>query len=127
VPALRTIGALVAIVAVVALVVHSGLFADVGPAALRARMESSGQLAPLVYMGLLVVGLFAPVPLLVAGTALGIVPALALCAYLGDAVSDARAWTALLTPGVLVPALLAVAFAVTGTVLGRRVFGDGAP
>jgi len=60
-----------------------------------------------------------------AGTALGIVPALALCAYLGDAVSDAPAWTALLTPAVLVPALLAVAFTVTGTVLGRRVFGDG--
>ena len=54
--------ALVAIVTVVAVVVHSGVFDDVSVHALRTRIESYGALAPLVFMGLLVAGLFVPGP-----------------------------------------------------------------
>ena len=221
-PALRSLAALVVIVAVVALVIHSGVFDDVSVQALRARIESYGALAPLVFMALLVAGLFVPGPELLivgiggaifgaleafvygwiaaligttltfflvrqtvggyvhrspgvrfrrlraidervvrrgfvtvfvlraifgmappvtwalgatrvrwrdylGGTALGITPGIGLGAYLGDAVIDATSWRALLAPHVVLPTLVAVAFAVTGAVVGRRVFGgDGA-
>jgi len=59
------------------------------------------------------------------GTALGITPGIGLGAYLGDAVTDATSWNALLAPHVVVPTLVAMAFAMTGAVVGRRVFGGG--
>jgi uncharacterized membrane protein YdjX (TVP38/TMEM64 family) len=220
VPALRSLAALVAIVTVVAVVVHWGVFQDVDVQTLRARIESYGAFAPLVFMALLVAGLFVPGPELLiigiggaifgaaeafvygwiaalvgttltfflvrqtvgayvrrspavrfhrlraiderlarggfvtvlvlrlifcmappltwalgatrvrwrdylGGTALGIAPGIGLGAYLGDAVTDVTSWKALLAPEVVLPTLLAVAFAVTGAVVGRRVFGGG--
>jgi uncharacterized membrane protein YdjX (TVP38/TMEM64 family) len=128
VPALRSLAALVAMVTVVAVIVHSGVFHDVSVEGLRGRIESYGALAPLVFIGLLVAGLFVPGPELpIGGTALGITPGIGLGAYLGDAVTDATSWKPLLAPAVALPTLVAVAFAVTGAVVGRRVFGgDGA-
>jgi uncharacterized membrane protein YdjX (TVP38/TMEM64 family) len=220
VPALRSLAALLVIVTAVAVVVQSGVFDDVSVDVLRARIESYGALAPLVFMGILVAGLVVPGPELLiigiggaifgalqafvygwiaavvgttltfflvrqtvgayvhgspalrfrrlraidervarrgfvtvfvlrvifcmappltwalgatrvrwrdylGGTALGITPGIGLGAYLGDAVTDATSWNALLAPHVVVPTLLAVAFAMTGAVVGRRVFGGG--
>jgi uncharacterized membrane protein YdjX (TVP38/TMEM64 family) len=215
--ALRSLGAAVAVVAIVTVIVRSGIFADLSIAGLRGRIESYGALAPLAFMGLIFAGAFVPSPLLlltavggaifgavaaftyvwvagvvataipfalmrqavggwvdrlpaarfrglraidrrlnergfatvlalrvvlcmapplswglgatsvrwrdyVGGTALGIVPAIALVAHLGEAITRAGSWTALLTPGVVVPALLAVAGIVAGTLVARRMF-----
>jgi uncharacterized membrane protein YdjX (TVP38/TMEM64 family) len=63
----------------------------------------------------------------VLGTAIGVTPGIGLGAYLGDAVTDAGSWAALLTPGFVVPALLATTGLVASVLAGRRVFGgDGA-
>jgi uncharacterized membrane protein YdjX (TVP38/TMEM64 family) len=210
---LRSLGAVVVVVAVVWAIVRSGVFADASVAGLRGQIESYGALAPLVFMGLILAGLFVPAPLLlmvavggamfgtlpaflyvwtaavvgttipfalmrqavgpaatrfrglrriderlaergfatvlglrlvlcmapplswglgatrvrwrdyVAGTALGIAPGIALVAYLGEAITGAESWTALLTPEVVVAVLLAIAGIVVGTWVARRVFG----
>jgi uncharacterized membrane protein YdjX (TVP38/TMEM64 family) len=52
-------------VAIVAAIVRSGLFADVGVEGLRAQIESYGALAPLAFMGIMLVGFFVPGPELV--------------------------------------------------------------
>jgi uncharacterized membrane protein YdjX (TVP38/TMEM64 family) len=62
----------------------------------------------------------------VLGTAVGVTPGIGLGAYLGDAVTDAASWRALLTPEVVLPALLAVAFTAASVVAGRRLFGGPA-
>jgi uncharacterized membrane protein YdjX (TVP38/TMEM64 family) len=61
----------------------------------------------------------------VLGTALGVTPGIGLGAYLGDAMTDAGSWSALLTPAVVIPALVALSALVAGPVIGRRVFGGG--
>lgn len=60
----RALALAAAVVAIVA-VLRSGILAELDPGALRARIEASGALAPLVYMGMLVAGFFAPAPLIV--------------------------------------------------------------
>lgn len=219
--ALRAALAVAALAAVVTAVVWSGVFDDLSVQGLRTRIESYGALAPLVFMALVMAGLFVPGPELILiglggamfgardgflyawiaavigtavpfllvrqavgryvhraggvrfrrlraiddrlaergfvtvlvlrlvlclapplnwalgatrvrwrdytlGTALGVTPGLGLGAYLGDAVTAAGSWTALLTPQVLVPAAVAVAGIVGGTIVARRVFGGNA-
>jgi uncharacterized membrane protein YdjX (TVP38/TMEM64 family) len=214
----RAVLAVLAVVAIVGLVVWSGVFDDVSVGGLRALIESYGTLAPLVFMALVVAGLFLPGPELilvglggamfgwvhgflygwiaavvgtavpfllvrqalgtyvqrpdglrferlravderlaergfatvlvlrlvlcmapplnwalgatrvrwrdyVLGTAIGVTPGIGLGSYLGDAVTAAGSWTALLTPAVLVPAALAVLGLVAGAIVARRVFG----
>jgi uncharacterized membrane protein YdjX (TVP38/TMEM64 family) len=60
----------------------------------------------------------------VLGTAIGITPGIGLGAYLGDAVTSAGSWTALVHPTLLLPALLAVVVAVAGARASRRLFGE---
>jgi uncharacterized membrane protein YdjX (TVP38/TMEM64 family) len=62
----------------------------------------------------------------VLGTAVGVTPGIGLGAYLGDALTDAGSWRALLTPEVVLPALLAVAFTVVSVIAGGRLFGGRA-
>ena len=216
--ALRPAVAVLVAVAIVTAIVRSGVFADMSVDGVRAEIESYGTFGPLVFMGLIVGGLFVPAPELllvgiggavfgpvagfvycwiaavigtaipfllmrqavgdyvfradgvrfrglraiderlarrgfatvlvlrlllclapplnwalgatrvrlrdyVGGTALGITPGIGLGAYLGDALTGAGSWSALLTPSVAMPALLAVAGIVAGTVAGRRLFG----
>lgn len=217
----RPVLATLAVIVVVTLVVRSGVFDDLSVDGLRDLIESYGTLAPLVFMALMVAGLFLPGPelLLVGlggaifgwvhgflygwiaavvgtalpfflvrqavggyvqrpdgvrfqrlrsiderlvqrgfatvlvlrlilcmapplnwalgatrvrwrdyllGTAIGVTPGIGLGAYLGDAVTAGGSWTALLTPSVVVPGLVAVCGIVGGTVVARRVFGAGA-
>ena len=80
---LRSLGAAVLVVAVVAAIVYSGVFADVSVAGLRGRIESYGPLAPLAFMGLILAGLFVPAPLLLmvatGGAIFGAVAAFVYC------------------------------------------------
>jgi uncharacterized membrane protein YdjX (TVP38/TMEM64 family) len=62
----------------------------------------------------------------VLGTAVGVTPGIGLGAYLGDALTDAGSWRALLTPEFVLPALLAVAFTVASAIVGQRLFGGRA-
>jgi uncharacterized membrane protein YdjX (TVP38/TMEM64 family) len=57
------------------------------------------------------------------GTAVGIVPGIALGAYLGDAVTSVGSWGALVEPRLIVPALVAVAVTIAGARASRRLFG----
>ena len=60
----------------------------------------------------------------VLGTAIGITPGIALGAYLGDAVTSAESWTALVHPTLLLPVLLGVALMIGGGRASRRLFGS---
>jgi uncharacterized membrane protein YdjX (TVP38/TMEM64 family) len=221
VQAARPIVAVLVLVAAVAAVIWSGVFDDVSVEGLRTRIESYGTLAPLVFIGFVVAGLFVPGPelLLIAlggaifgavegflygwvaaligttvsfllvrqavspyvhradgvrfrglraiderlhqhgfvtvlvlrlilcmappltwalgatrvrwrdyllGTAVGVTPGIGLGAYLGDAITGASSWAALLTPEVLVPCAVVVVGIILGTIVTRRVFGGTA-
>jgi uncharacterized membrane protein YdjX (TVP38/TMEM64 family) len=216
-PLLATLAALL----VVGFVARSGIFDEVSVEGLRTLIESYGTLAPLVFMGLVIGGLFLPGPELllvglggaifgwwhgflygwiagvvgtalpfllvrqavgqyvhrpdgvrfqrlraidqrlvergfatvlvlrlilclapplnwalgatrvrwrdyVLGTAIGVTPGIGLGAYLGDAVTAAGSWTALVTPAVVVPGAVAVCGIVGGAIVARRVFGGAA-
>jgi uncharacterized membrane protein YdjX (TVP38/TMEM64 family) len=60
------------------------------------------------------------------GTAMGMTPGIGLGAYLGDAITGAHSWVALLTPQVLVPCAVVVVGIVLGTIVTRRVLGGHA-
>ena len=60
----------------------------------------------------------------VLGTAIGITPGIGLGAYLGDAVTSAGSWTALVHPTLILPALLAVVVMIAGARASRRLFGN---
>jgi uncharacterized membrane protein YdjX (TVP38/TMEM64 family) len=60
----RPILAVLVLAAIVAAIVRSGILADFSVEALRAEIESYGSFAPLVFMGLLIAGLFVPAPVL---------------------------------------------------------------
>ncbi len=216
--AARSIVAVVVLVAVVTAIVWSGVFDDLSVEGLRTRIESYGTLAPLVFIGFVVAGLFMPGPELLLiglggaifgavegffygwiaaligttvsfllvrqavgpyvhradgvrfrrlraiderlmqrgfatvlvlrlilgmappltwalgatrvrwrdyllGTAVGVTPGIGLGAYLGDAITDAGSWAALLTPQVLLPAAVVAVGIVLGTIVTRRVLG----
>jgi phospholipase D1/2 len=59
----------------------------------------------------------------VLGTAIGIVPGLAIAVYLGDLLGAAGSLSDLLRPGIIVPALAALLFAVTIGVAAHRLLG----
>jgi uncharacterized membrane protein YdjX (TVP38/TMEM64 family) len=58
----------------------------------------------------------------VLGTAIGVVPGIALSAYLGDAVTNAGSWAALVRPSLLLPGLVAVGFLIVSVRASRRLF-----
>jgi uncharacterized membrane protein YdjX (TVP38/TMEM64 family) len=58
----------------------------------------------------------------VLGTAIGVVPGIALGAYLGDAVTNAGSWAALVQPSLLLPGLLAIGFLIVSVRASRRLF-----
>jgi phospholipase D1/2 len=215
----RPVLAVLVLVAIVAVIVRSGILADFSVERLRVEIEAYGTLAPLVFMGLLIAGFFVPAPALmliglggamfgpvaaflygwsaavvgtalpfflvrqvfgrhvdgagavrfrrlreidarlaqhgfatvlvlrlllcmapplnfalgatrvrwrdyVLGTAIGITPGIALGAYLGDAVTSAESWTALVHPTLLLPVLLGVALMIGGARASRRLFGS---
>jgi uncharacterized membrane protein YdjX (TVP38/TMEM64 family) len=60
------------------------------------------------------------------GTVVGMTPGIGLGAYLGDAITGAGSWAALLTPQILVPCAVVAAGIVLGTVITRRVLGGSA-
>ncbi len=57
------------------------------------------------------------------GTALGILPGLAMTSYLADMITEAGSTADLLSPGVLLPVLGVVVFVGAGVVFGRRFLG----
>lgn len=59
----------------------------------------------------------------VVGTALGIVPGLAIAVYVGDVVGAAGSASDLLRPGIVVPAMVAAAALATVAVAARRLLG----
>src|SRR5262245_50580087 len=63
--AARSLVAALVLAAVVAAILWSGLFDDLSVEGLRTRIESYGTLAPLVFIGFVVAGLFVPGPELV--------------------------------------------------------------
>jgi len=221
VPPARSIVAALVLVSVVAAILWAGVFDDLSVEALRTRIESYGTLAPLVFIGFVVAGLFVPGPELLLiglggaifgavegflygwiaaligttvtfllvrqavgpfvhrddrvrfrrlraiderltqrgfatvlvlriilcmappltwalgatrvrwrdyllGTAVGVTPGIGLGAYLGDAITGAGSWAALLTPQILLPAAVVVVGIVLGTIVTRRVLGGHA-
>lgn len=59
----------------------------------------------------------------VAGTAVGVVPGIATVVYFAESIASREPGAPILTPGVVVAALLLVAFLVTAAVAGRRLLG----
>lgn len=59
----------------------------------------------------------------VLGTAVGVTPGIGISAYLGDALTTAESWGAMMTPQTMVLVGLIGVGIVAGTVAGRRVFG----
>lgn len=65
-------------------------------------------------------------PAYAAGTALGVVPSVALFTYLGGSIAEAAEGGSWWTPELLLAAALVALFVVVGVVLGRRILGSGA-
>jgi uncharacterized membrane protein YdjX (TVP38/TMEM64 family) len=62
----------------------------------------------------------------VAGTALGVVPGIAIAVYLAESIASREPGAPLLTPGTVAAALLIVGLLVTAAIAGRRL-GGGEP
>lgn len=65
-----------------------------------------------------------PFPSYLAGTALGVIPNVAVFVYFGRSIAEAIEQGNWFTPQILVPAGLVLIFVTTGVVMGRRLFAD---
>ncbi len=59
-----------------------------------------------------------------AGTALGVIPNVAVFVYFGGSIAEAIEKGNWLTPAVLVPTVLVISFVLTGVLMGRRLLRD---